>query len=60
MTKPKFAYQIILGIFLSAFIIVACNNKKEEKKDGETKMDQPMKDTTKMDTGSTKPVQPGN
>ena len=46
---PKPVYQIVLGLFLLSFTVVACNNKKD-KKDPE-----PKEDTTKQ-----KPVDPGD
>lgn len=61
---PKHAYQILLGAFILAFTLVACNNdgdKKEEKPAMEEKKMEtpatPMQDTMKNDT--TRPVQPG-
>jgi hypothetical protein len=64
---PKHAYQILLGAFILAFTVAACNSggdKKEEEKPAmeEKKMEAPptMQDTTKMDTGKTKPTDPGN
>lgn len=65
MTRPTIT-RIVLSVFMAAFILVACNNnKKDEKKDSgtdTTKTEQPKMDTgmNKMDTGSTRPVQPGN
>jgi hypothetical protein len=64
MTRPTLT-RIFLGLFILAFTIVACNNKSSENKestmDTTTKM-APKMDTgmQKMDTGSTKPVNPGN
>ena len=64
MTRPTVT-RIILGLFILAFTVIACNNKSSETKESTvdtsaTKM-APM-DTSmhKMDTGSTKPVNPGN
>ena len=65
MTRPTLT-RIILGLFIVAFTVAACNNKKSEE-NKESTMDTtskmaPKMDTgmQKMDTGSTKPVQPGN
>ena len=56
MTRPTLT-RIILGLFILALTVVACNNKSSENKESTV-------DTTKMapkmDTGSTKPVNPGN
>lgn len=67
MTRPT-PTRIILGLFIVAFTVVACNNKKSEENkestvDTSSKMaPMPKVDTSMhtMDTGSTKPVQPGN
>ena len=53
MIKPiqQAAYKVVLGLFMLAFIMVACNNKSEKKTETDTtKVD--MMDTTnkKMDT----------
>lgn len=63
MTRPTLT-RIILGLFFVTFIVAACNNKKSDESK-ESTMDTTMKmapkmDTTKTDTGSTKPVNPGN
>lgn len=67
---PKPVYQIFLGLFMLAFTVIACKDKKDgDKKDApvtdttavKPAMDQPMPaDTNKMDskdTIKTKPVQ---
>jgi len=64
MTRPTIT-RIVLSVFVAGFILVACNsNKKEENKESTvdtTKMETPKMDTmNKMDTGGTKPTQPGN
>ena len=64
MARPTVT-RIILGLFILAFTVIACNSKSSENKestmDTTTKM-APKMDTSmhKMDTGSTKPVNPGN
>ena len=65
MIRPTVS-RIILGVFILAFAVAACNNKKSDESkestmDTTTKM-APKMDTGmhKMDTGSTKPVNPGN
>jgi hypothetical protein len=63
MTKPTFVSRLVLGLALSTFLFVACNNeKKDEKKSESTEQKmEPKKDTIKTgDTGNTKPVSPGN
>jgi hypothetical protein len=61
--KLKFFFQIILGIFMLSFAVAACNNNSEKKETTDSTtmpMDTTkMMDTSKMDTGSTKPVKPG-
>ena len=62
----KTACRIILGVFLLTFTVVACNNKGDKKEPAkDTSMNKmepvtPMQDTTKMDTGSTRPTKPGD
>jgi ABC-type Fe3+-citrate transport system substrate-binding protein len=63
--KPKLIFQILLGIFLLSFGVIACNNSSDSKSSTDSttvKSDSttPMMDTTnKMDTGKPKPVKPG-
>ena len=52
---PKHAYQILLGALMLTFTVAACNNKGDEKKEPEMKMD-----STKMDSVKQKPVETGN
>lgn len=67
MTRPTLT-RIFLGLFIVALTVAACNNKKsEENKESTTDTTNKMAPTPKMDTsvhtmdtGSTKPVQPGN
>ena len=68
-SKSKFIFQIVLGIFVLSFVVAACNNSSESKTTSDTSSTTtPMTDTskmmtdttTKMDTGHTKPVAPGN
>lgn len=46
---PKPVYQIVLGLFLLSFTVVACNNKKDKKDPA-----------PKEDTVAQKPVDGGN
>lgn len=46
---PKSVYQLILGLFLLSFTVVACNNKKDKKDPA-----------PKEDTVVQKPVDGGN
>ena len=53
------AYKIVLGLFMLAFVMVACNNKSEKKTEttDTTKMmdtNKVMIDTTKVDTSMKK------
>jgi hypothetical protein len=46
------AYKVVLGLFMLAFIMVACNNKSEKKTETDTtKVD--MMDTTNKMTDTT-------
>jgi hypothetical protein len=49
------AYKIVLGLFMLAFVMVACNNKSEKKTESTdtTKMNN-MVDTTKVIVDTTK------
>jgi hypothetical protein len=68
VSKSKFIFQIVLGIFVLSLVVAACNNSSESKSTSDSSTTTPMTDTskmmtdttTKMDTGSTKPVAPGN
>ena len=54
---PKPAYQILLGVLILTFTVIACNNKKEEKKDViVTDTVKPLIDTLNMDSATTRPV----
>jgi hypothetical protein len=66
MTRPTIS-RIILGLFILAITVVACNNKSSENKEStvdttNNMAPMPKMDTSMhtMDTGSTKPVNPGN
>ena len=66
--KPKLILKLMLVIFMLSFTVIACNNdsKKTETTDtttmksADTMSAAPMDTTTKMDTGTTKPVKEVN
>lgn len=56
---PKAAYQILFGFLIMSFTVIACNSKKEEKKDVSQDTTIVKPDTLRLDTMEkvdTKPV----
>jgi hypothetical protein len=52
--KPKLALLFILGIMLTTFVAISCNNNSSDKKEPATPENKV--DSSKMDSASTRPV----